>query len=70
MNYNALTFCMVACAVSLAAAANAQMMGCYYSSCSESQRQLQERLNYGQLQYEQDKLRHQQQQQRTWEMEY
>ena len=66
MNYNALTFCMVACAVSLAAAANAQMMGCYYSSCSESQRQVESRVNYEYLRYEQDRLRQEQQQQHSW----
>jgi hypothetical protein len=65
MNYNALTFCMAACAVSLAAAANAcsltseQLMvngcsgsGSYYGSLEHQSQQKQIR----QLQWEQRQL--------------
>lgn len=64
MNYNALTFCMVACAVSLAAAANA----CTYTSygCVSELEHYNQQEELERLRYENQRLRNQ----RNWEGNY
>ena len=57
----------VVASLSLAAAANAEMLGCYYGPCSESEWRIQERNNYEGLRYEQEQLRQEVEEMRFYE---